>query len=477
MTGRLSEEAVVQSLDTGWQSLVWKSKFSNENIDLTSNVDFRSLLDAKDAEVAIQAVPRRDMYLALVTQGPEVALEVLPYLSQEQFIAIFDHEAWHDGKLAIHQAIRWLDLYGNIGPEHLYRRFRELDEEYQVALLNPFIEMLDEEAFEALAQEEQDKFVSLPCNTLWWRVKDGDERIAEFVTSLIAASIGEDTAYVYSLLGMAAMLPPNEQEALLKQFRDARLEEDGFVSLDESREIFQSFEGVHLYEKWKSVGSKAEASQAGELLGVERNGQKLFLDVVLRIAADSGRADIAAVENIQRAFAFLANALAAACHAEPDDVQGLRSLLAQTRCLVSFGLETLSGNDKLKAVDILFTEYPKTIFRFALSLADSIRLIAIDGLKTVDLEKASKIEHQWRAGKFGATLWSIDREFVGILDFEAIETLKGIFNRFPLIKSEIISADGIQRARFRPMETLNDFKQGMSDVRRVFPALVGGGYQ
>jgi hypothetical protein len=215
----LSEEAVIQSLDTGWQSLVWKSNFPLKSAPLVPSVDFKALLDAKDPVAAAESVPRRDMYLALVSQGPEDALEVLPLLSQEQFVSIIDNEAWQDGRLSVYQAIRWLDLYRNISSEQLYRRFRELDEEYQVALLNPFIEMVDEETFEKLGQEDQDKFTAMPCNTLWWRVKDGDEKVQEFVQSLLQASISEDPAYIYSLLGMAAMLPPNEQEALIKQFR------------------------------------------------------------------------------------------------------------------------------------------------------------------------------------------------------------------------------------------------------------------
>ncbi len=465
MAGRLSEEAVVQSLDTGWQSLVWQSEFSSKNSNLLVGVDLRALLDSKDPTALVQAVPRRDMYVALVTQGPEDALEILPYLSQDQFVAVMDHEAWHEGKLSIHQAIRWLDLYRQIGPDHMYRRFRELDEEYQVALLNPFLEMMDEEAFEALGSQEQDKFTALPCNTLWWRIKGGDEPITDFVNALVSAAIGEDAAYVYSLLSMAAMLPPNEQEVLLKQFRDARLEEDGFVSIDESRELFAPFSGAELYEKWKSSKKVAALNNL--------NG-RLFIDQVMILARQSGRADQQVIDNLQRGFAFLANALAASCRVEPDDVNGLKSLLTQARCLVSFGLETLSGGDSVVALDIVIAEYPKTLFRFALSLAESIRLIALDGLKSIDEKKALKFEAQWRAGKFGAALWSLDQDFSGHLEFEAIEVLKGLFNRFPLVKSDTASADGVSRTRFRPLETTNDFSLAMRDVRQIFPNLVGG---
>ena len=144
MTSRLSEESVVQALDTGWQSLIWKSPFSHKSCELAPKVDFTEILDAEDPAAAAQAVHRRDMYLALVSEGAEVALDILPLISAEQLVTIMDNEAWHDGKLVIHQAIRWLELYKDVGPEQLYVRFRQLDEEYQVAFLSPYIEMVDD---------------------------------------------------------------------------------------------------------------------------------------------------------------------------------------------------------------------------------------------------------------------------------------------------------------------------------------------
>ena len=463
MTGRLSEESVIKSLDSGWQSLVWKAPFSNKYMDLGPAVDFRAILAAKDSEAAAQAVPRRDMYLALVTQGPEEALEILPLLSAEQFITIMDNESWHEGQLVIHQAIRWLDLYKNMNQEHLYKRFRQLDEEYQVALLNPYVELVDEEVYEKLPHDEQDKFTALPCNTLWWRVKDGDEKVCDFVSSLVNASMGEDAAYLYSLLGMASSLPPHEQEHLLKQFRDARLEEDGFVSSEESVELFGAFDGGALFSKWNRANSLGD--QAAMIASKDPG---LFLERVIKLGASSGRADFVATENVQRGFAYLANALSSACHVEPDDINGLSSLLQQLRYMVSFGLEVLSSGDVNLAVEILFTEYPKSIFRFSLSVLDAIRLEALSGLRSLDLSKAQKLESLWRTGKFGAVLWSLDRDFADSLGFEATETLKGLFNRFPMIKDEIVTSENILRARFRPIASVEDYSGLLAEVRAIF---------
>ena len=465
MADRLSEDALIRSLDSGWRSLVWRDPFSSKNRPLVQAVDLNAILHAENPEALAQAVPRRDMYLALVTADPEEALEVLPLLSDEQFVSIVDNEAWKDGHLAVHQAIRWLDLYKHLGAEQLYKRFRQLDEEYQVALLNPYIEMVDEDAFEKLPQNEQDTFSALPCNTLWWKVKGGDDKIQEFVTSLVSASMAEDAAYVYSLLGMASMLPPNEQEALLKQFRDARLEEDGFVSLEESLDLFAPFgAGKDLISKWSSPQKE---DQSSAMVRTD-SGSALFIDSVLRKAASSGVADSVAVENIQKGFAYLANAVSAACQVEPDDVSGLKSLLQQVKCMSSFGLDVLSKGNDDKAIEILFTEFPKVVFRFALSLFDGIRLEAISSLKAQDEKLANKIELYWRSGKFGAALWLIDKNLSGKIDPESVEILKGLFNRFPMVKDEVMTDEKVWRVRFRPVATVGDYEALVSDVRRIF---------
>jgi hypothetical protein len=464
MSDRLSEEALIRSLDSGWRSLVWRDPFSSKNSQLTTTVDLNAILHGKDPEALAHAVPRRDMYLAIVAAGAEEALDVLPLLSDEQFVSIIDNEAWRDGHLAVHQAIRWLDLYKHLGPEQLYKRFRQLDEEYQVALLNPYIEMVDEEAFEKLPQEEQDRFTALPCNTLWWKVKGGDEKVQEFVSSLIGASISEDAAYVYSLLGMSAMLPPNEQEALLKQFRDARLEEDGFVSTEESLELFAPFAASKaLLDKWSGIHRPVSTT-----LTKKDDKKVLFLDSVLRLASSSGMADSVAVENVQKGFAYLANAVSAACQVESDDVAGLTSLLQQVKCMSSFGLEVLSKGDESKAIEVLFTEYPKVVFKFALSLFDAIRLEAISGLQARDDKLAKKVELYWRAGKFGAALWMLDKNLAGKMEPESVEILKGLFNRFPMVKDDVITDDKVWRVRFRPVAANNDYDALMADVRRVF---------
>ena len=47
----------------------------------------------------------------------------------------------------------------------------------------------------------------------------------------------------------------NESELLLTQFRRARLEEDGFVTYEESTELTQELDLEQYYTKWQALSS------------------------------------------------------------------------------------------------------------------------------------------------------------------------------------------------------------------------------
>jgi hypothetical protein len=249
MASRLSEETLTAVLDSGQQGLAIQADRALDSLAPLA-VDLDALLAADDPAAAVQAVPAQALYLALRQRGPEDCLEVLPLLSADQVARVFDYDVWSEDRLEPLRAARWLNLFKEGGQEELYRRFRDLDEEYQVALLSPLIELYDEEDYERMTQTEQDALNRLPCGTLFYRVKSEDPRLEEFVSAVVEAALAGDMNYAYSLLSHAAYAPPNEAEGLLSQFRRARLEEDGFVTFEESLAAFQPVDSEALKRRW-----------------------------------------------------------------------------------------------------------------------------------------------------------------------------------------------------------------------------------
>ena len=61
--------------------------------------------------------------------------------------------------------------------------------------------------------------------------------------------MAEDMNYV-SLIAHLSQLPPNESEHLLLQFRNARLEEDGFINEEEAALCFIPLKHQKYKDKW-----------------------------------------------------------------------------------------------------------------------------------------------------------------------------------------------------------------------------------
>ena len=447
MNNRLSSESIITNLDSGIKSLAWKSD-SREMI-FQESIDLNAILARDNANELIQSVDRRAIYLALVSADQEVALEVLPHLSQEQWTAIVDYEGWNEQAqtLSIHNISRWLNLYGQISSEQLFQRYQQLDEEYQIGVLSKLIRLADEEEYEKLSHDEQDKFRALPCNTLWYSIDSTDNSIISFVNDLIAGGLGENVEYLYSLLNHACYLPPNEDEARLIQFRNARLEEDGFALYDDSLSLFARQDLSTLRAKY-GQGDKTDSSA---IATIDQSGNLLLTQIFKKIQS-SGSFDFESENSLKISLFHVANMAASACQISPDDHHGLKELSEQCYKIVNLGLSALSGRDETKAIDILMIEGPKVLFQYGLSLVDDARENIISKLKEINLDFGSRIERNYNNRKFGAILWNIDTLYIDLLGLECCETLKGLFNRLPMAPIQRLNL--AEKITFAPISSL-----------------------
>lgn len=447
MASRLSEESLKAVYDTGHQGLAIQSE---QALDLLSapSVDLDKLLLEEDPQAAVQAVPPQALYQALMLKGPEDALDVLEHMSADQVVRIFDYDIWTDDRLAPHKAIRWLNLFKEIGPEQLYTRFKELDEEYQLALLGPEITTYDEEEYEKLSDAEQDSLGRMPCNTVFYKVTSQDPRMEEFISGLLEATMGSDINYAYALLAHAYHLPPNEQEEQIARFRKARLEEDGFVTFEESRALFRPLELDAMKQKWSFL-------LARDAIGLSPSKSRTTAFLLTALQAGARKWTSEEFERVSRGFATLGNMLAAAARVETDDLEGLRRLMQQAQALAGLGLEWLSGSDENVAVALLEKETPQMLFRTGISLVSRLTDAVTTELKRHGVTEADNIERNLRMDKRGVVIHMIETALLEPFGFERVETLKGLYNRFPVLPVTMTTdEDGLQRMLFQPITSL-----------------------
>lgn len=449
MASRLSDEAVKSSYEGGLRGVAVRRALKLPDLIDSTAVNIDELLSIEAVEEAVQAVEPIAMYRAILARGPSDCLDLLPYLSTDQVTRIFDYEAWRDDRLEPMRAINWLMLFNELGPTDMFDRFKDQEEEFQLALLGPMIDLLDEDEFEKIGDSLQDEFVALPCHTLYYRVKSEDPRVQQFVQSLVGSGLESDLQYTYSLLAHAVYVPPTEQEDMLSQFRRARLEEDGFVSLDESARLFNRIDTDKLRKQWSS----SEQSESTALIAVDdTSGQAFFTRVLTQLARDAGP-DAAAV--LQQTMVHTANMLCTATGTEAGEESQLRDLMYNMQAMISLGLESLSDGDLSAAVALVQRVHPQELFRTGLSVIGTVGDDVVAALGASNLIATDKFIAYWKQDKRGALVHWLEVNCLDILGYERLELLKGLFNRFPMLVSDDLFEDG-KRRYFQPIIGLAD---------------------
>ena len=358
----------------------------------------------------------------LLEKSSESCLQLLPLLSDEQFVRLFDYDVWQGDRLSAESAVRWLELYRRLGPAQMIKRFRSLDEEYQLVIMGTLIDLVTADELECLPPTLQDSFVPLPCRQLFYRVKSQQSETLEFIPSFVEAALSQDLSYTYTLLHQASYCLVSEQEQLLLQFRTARLEEDGFVSFRESLKIFAPINVEKYLQKWQQ-------SDPSNCLPVAEHGDDYLVEVIKRCQQTLSADDL---EAVQLKLLLCSNTLCSATMTEANDRQGIKKILEQTRTMIGFSLDCLSvGNIEL-AGKILVHEYGQVLFRLAMTMIYRVQeklLVSLVGY----LPNTEQLHRLHRLHKWSAIDDFIDLNYLDIIGYQHSEILKGLLGCFPEI--------------------------------------------
>lgn len=440
MTELVSSYSTVKAFNSGYQSLPWVEASIQS---LTSTIDLNSIIKHPDYKKRIQALKPLELYRAIKKVGANDCLEVIEAMSAEQMVAVFDYDVWHQNAIVPKIAFGWLKIIGALGTKALYKKYTSLDEEYQIGLLNKYLKVYDADEFEKMSDKEQDQLSQFPDESMYFKVDSDDDEIVDAVNELIKGLMAENMAYAMSLVAHASYMPLNESEHMLTQFRNARIEEDGFCTYEESLAVFERVNLTAKLTKWQQVGSGSPIVQ-----NHSDDSKQNFLQTVLFGPNLTGSER----ESIQSSLLLLANNLCAASDVETDDISSIEKILMGASGMVSVALETLAGKDTVLAAEILRTEYPKELFRTGLTIVDDLRKEAFEMLAlVVDNETVDKLRTQYNRLNNGYLLDWFDRNLLDRLGQKWVELLKGLFNRFP---SAPVTSDTGDKILFKPVQSI-----------------------
>jgi hypothetical protein len=419
---RLSENQLSRSYDVGHRSLPMPEY---PDAGFLAGVDLQGIAASPEAKQLVQSLPPQVVFFSIRRDGLDASLAVLPYLSAEQVTKLMDYDVWQGDKIDRLRFSQWMLAFNTLSENALYERFGNLEEEYQLAFLEGLVRVYSEEEKDELPIEDQDQLFVMPCGKVFYQILADDDNVVSAIQALIESAKASNMNYAYALLRYPQYIPPGETAHLLSQFRKGRLEDDGFVDPVESQKLFLRFDRDMVAKKYQS-----EQSQSGQAL--VPSGEDDFLQSAFAALAQNG-VSIDEQYELHTKLLYLANALSSASQVEPGDIAGLRVILAQMKGLVSLGLEALSKGDLEVAGRILQSEHPSVLFQSGLSLVDDLRSEVASSILHFDASLGEKLYKYYQRRQWGLVLSLMDEAAGDILSYEMVESLKGLFNRYPLM--------------------------------------------
>lgn len=256
----------------GFKAQPWKSLDSNESVVLPV-IDVDWLIAQPMLPYLVQVLPTQVLYRSLQAHGIEDSLEVIETIRGEALVRFLDYELWtsregasgfltSEEDLSAERFLQWIRLWNEISPEFAAERLMELDEGVIVGCLTALCEIVPI-GLNRTQEELSDDYWVTPDNKFGLRIKTQGESDFEVLHAFIHSIYNKDVRTAQQLLAHSAMMIREEAVEEARRWRQARLEDQGFVHADEARGLLTPKTHKQVCE-FISITLKNRRSQAAQ---------------------------------------------------------------------------------------------------------------------------------------------------------------------------------------------------------------------
>ncbi|RLB83025.1 MAG: hypothetical protein DRH17_03740 [Deltaproteobacteria bacterium] len=364
------------------------------------------ILESPRPVTLVQSLADEDLFWLVQEVGPEDALPILSFASNDQWQYLLDLELWAKDRLEIDSVNRWLGFLLKADPERfLIWGLREHIELIELHLFKN-IEVRIKKEDESLSDFDESFFTLDGVFFIRILHEKYHETIRQFLDRLAEHDLNQ---FHKVLLELAAVLPAEVEENIYR-LRNVRLAEKGFLPFEEAVGIYQYLNPQSLLEKEPQLRKVTHEQQPPKPVPVSTSlliqDQDLFYMSLKRIE------DGHILERLQMEFAAMCNQIISADGFVVRDKDGLTGVVRKACGYLSAGLEKMTGGDPQKATGLLKRFPLHQIFRVGYGAALELKWRAEKWLRG-----------SWFAGHgFGLSFW--DDNWAGILE--------GLFKKRPV---------------------------------------------
>lgn len=189
-------------------------------------------------------LPAHLLYRSLMAHGFEDSLEVIEWIRGDQLQKILDFDIWEKSNefdvedICAHKVVSWFQAWLAIGPEFAAQRFLELEEETICLILSKIFHIIPE-GVSTISEDVRENWWLTPDNKFFLRILENAEESFEILKPFVESLYSYNVRLAGSLFAYSCMLVRQETLEQGLRWRAGRLADEGFVPLEQAREVLR----------------------------------------------------------------------------------------------------------------------------------------------------------------------------------------------------------------------------------------------
>jgi hypothetical protein len=334
-----------------------------------------TILDLSEPEEFLRQLPAQEVHHLVHHIGIEDAAVLVPHTTTEQFQALLDLDLWVGSRFEATRFERWmwaLDEYGDAS--QLCKRVWDIDAETIITILMKWtrIHLVEGEDDMPDFPDESEVFNSPDQRFQIEVFGDAAQRHFPTVFRLIQALYAnKDLDEVHAMLDRVTSDLPNEVEEDLLKFRNARLEDIGFLPSDEALTMYEYMDPEEAREKLNELLSDAplgffshEEAPMGTRLMALSHTRNFLADVLATVVEREHQ------QQFIVSFSYLCNRAFSTGSVDLSDIDTLDEEARTVFGRLNIAVEYLSGGNLEKGGNIVRHMHMVYIHRIGSSLCE-----------------------------------------------------------------------------------------------------------
>ncbi len=407
-------------------------------LQLRGKERMEAILSSDNPKAIFQSLPEAEAYLTIKEIGEESALPLLSLMSSEQCQYLLDLELWKGYDLQLERLERWLPVLLSCEDEALEQWLQSVDLDTLLLILKKTICVHVSGGDQSARPQDEENLPLFSLDGCYY-IEVLYPSLQTTMEQLLRRLAALDLDLYWRILHQVEAEIQAELEEKALYFREARLEEKGFPTMEQALSLYQYLSPKKLrkmLEEKKIYLPHVSGETPVPHFPMSLRDQNMFFSLCLKEVEGNS-----VLDRLKMELGYMANQVMVADRVKEIDVSTLHRSLNKVAGYLNIGLDLLSEGNRAVAKEWIEQVPLKFIFQVGYG---------------------ATLELRWRAEKIWYQPWCVERGLpLSFLGSPWEDKIAGLFKKRPLFYD--LSAE-LGYREFRSLDEVRSFHRELDKI-------------